>query len=48
MINILREVRKKVVIGFVSGSNLAKMSEQLAFDGKPGASRPTVQLEYRI
>jgi phosphomannomutase len=35
MINILQEVRKKVVIGFVGGSDLAKISEQLEVDRKP-------------
>jgi len=35
MINILQEVRKKVVIGFVGGSDLGKISEQLSVDGKP-------------
>ncbi|KAF8329546.1 eukaryotic phosphomannomutase [Cantharellus anzutake] len=35
VIKILQEVRKKVVIGFVGGSDLAKISEQLAVDGKP-------------
>ena len=36
MINILQEVRKRVVIGFVGGSDLAKIREQLEVDGKPG------------
>jgi len=30
MIHLLRELRKKVAIGFVGGSDLAKISEQLA------------------
>jgi len=33
MIEILKEVRKKVVIGFVGGSDLVKISEQLAVNG---------------
>lgn len=37
MLDLLKELRKKVVIGFVGGSDLAKISEQLAPDGKPGA-----------
>jgi hypothetical protein len=37
MLDLLKELRKKVVIGFVGGSDLTKISEQLAPDGKPGA-----------
>lgn len=37
MLDLLKELRKKVVIGFVGGSDLAKISEQLAIDGEPGA-----------
>lgn len=37
MLDLLKELRKKVVIGFVGGSDLIKISEQLAPDGKPGA-----------
>ncbi|KAJ1306879.1 hypothetical protein OPQ81_007864 [Rhizoctonia solani] len=33
MIQILREVRKKVVIGFVGGSDFVKISEQLSVGG---------------
>jgi phosphomannomutase len=33
MIKLLRDLRKKVVIGFVGGSDLAKITEQLAVDG---------------
>ncbi|KAI0060958.1 eukaryotic phosphomannomutase [Artomyces pyxidatus] len=33
MIELLRELRKKVVIGFVGGSDLVKISEQLAVGG---------------
>jgi Eukaryotic phosphomannomutase len=29
MITLLRELKKKVVIGFVGGSDLAKITEQL-------------------
>lgn len=36
MIALLKQLRKKAVIGFVGGSDLAKISEQLAVDGKPG------------
>ncbi|CAE6412777.1 unnamed protein product, partial [Rhizoctonia solani] len=34
MIELLREVRKKVVLGFVGGSDFGKISEQLTFEGK--------------
>ncbi|KAG7443659.1 eukaryotic phosphomannomutase [Guyanagaster necrorhizus] len=33
MIQVLRELRTKIVIGFVGGSDLAKISEQLSVDG---------------
>ncbi|KXN81549.1 Phosphomannomutase [Leucoagaricus sp. SymC.cos] len=33
MINTLKELRKKVVVGFVGGSNLAKITEQLQTPG---------------
>jgi len=33
MIKLLRDLRKRVVIGFVGGSDLGKISEQLAVDG---------------
>ncbi|KAF9258905.1 eukaryotic phosphomannomutase [Marasmius fiardii PR-910] len=33
MIKVLRELRKKVAIGFVGGSDLVKISEQLSFEG---------------
>jgi len=34
MLSILKEIRKKSVIGFVGGSDLPKISEQLVPDGK--------------
>ncbi|KZT53410.1 phosphomannomutase [Calocera cornea HHB12733] len=34
MLELLKELRKKVVIGFVSGSDLVKITEQLVPDGK--------------
>ncbi|KAG9018453.1 Phosphomannomutase [Tulasnella sp. JGI-2019a] len=33
MLDLLKEIRKKVVIGFVGGSDFAKISEQLAVPG---------------
>ncbi|KAI5122476.1 hypothetical protein M0805_001388 [Coniferiporia weirii] len=33
MINLLRDLRKQVAIGFVSGSNLSKIQEQLGVNG---------------
>lgn len=38
MIALLRELKKKLVIGFVGGSDLAKITEQL----KPGKCQPQV------
>lgn len=35
MLELLSELRKKAVIGFVGGSDLAKISEQLSVDGSP-------------
>jgi len=35
MLNLLKELRRKVAIGFVGGSDFAKISEQLAIDGEP-------------
>ena len=36
MIALLKELRKKVVIGFVGGSNLVKIAEQLDQPGELG------------
>jgi len=36
MIQILRDLRKKVVIGFVGGSDLVKIAEQLSVNGSNG------------
>ena len=36
MISILRELRKHYVIGFVGGSNLSKIQEQLGLTGNNG------------
>ncbi|PVG04698.1 eukaryotic phosphomannomutase [Serendipita vermifera] len=35
MAELLKELKKKVVVGFVGGSDLAKISEQLVIDGIP-------------
>jgi len=40
MIKALRALRKKVVIGFVGGSDLAKITEQLSFEGSNGLFSP--------
>ena len=42
ILKVLQEVRKKAVIGFVGGSDLVKISEQLAVDGRPGPYRSIV------
>jgi Eukaryotic phosphomannomutase len=44
MIALLRELKKKVVIGFVGGSDLAKITEQLG----PGECQPQVMIRYGI
>lgn len=36
MAEALRDLRKKVVIGFVGGSDLVKISEQLSVNGSNG------------
>ena len=36
MIDLLRELRKKVVTGFVGGSDLSKIQEQLGATGNNG------------
>ena len=36
MIDLLRELRKKVVTGFVGGSDLSKIQEQLGVTGNNG------------
>jgi phosphomannomutase len=36
MIDLLRALRKKVVIGFVGGSDLVKITEQLTVAGSNG------------
>lgn len=38
MLQVLSEVRKKVVIGFVGGSDLKKIEEQLSVLGHKGLS----------
>jgi len=37
MIEFLRQLREQVVIGFVGGSDLVKISEQLSVNGIDGA-----------
>jgi phosphomannomutase len=36
MFELLKELRKKVAIGFVGGSDLAKITEQLSITGNNG------------
>ena len=36
MLTVLKELRQKLVIGFVGGSDLKKISEQLAVHGENG------------
>ena len=52
MLELLAELRKKVTIGFVGGSDFAKISEQLSVDGKPGQPselhKPSNHLLIRI
>jgi len=36
MVTLLKEVRQKVVIGFVGGSDLSKITEQLEVHGQSG------------
>lgn len=38
MLEVLKQVRQKAVIGFVGGSDLAKITEQLAIHGQDSAS----------
>jgi phosphomannomutase len=37
MLDVLKELRKRVVIGFVGGSDLVKITEQLEVPGENGA-----------
>ena len=37
MLQLLRDLRKKAVIGFVGGSNLSKITEQLGVNGSDRA-----------
>lgn len=41
MVKFLGELRHKVTIGFVGGSDFAKIGEQLAVDGKNGSFNPS-------
>jgi phosphomannomutase len=46
MIRVLRELRKKVVVGFVGGSDLVKISEQLSVAGSNGSVAPYHDIVY--
>ena len=38
MIELLRALRKKMIIGFVGGSDIVKISEQLLVEGNPNGN----------
>lgn len=42
MIGLLRDLRKQVAIGFVGGSDLSKIQEQLGVSGSNGSSTAIV------
>ena len=44
MLEVLKELRKKVAVGFVGGSDLVKITEQLRVTGNNSAWRPSAQL----
>lgn len=44
MIQLLRDLRKKLVIGFVGGSDLVKIREQLEVAGSDG----TLYIQHRV
>lgn len=48
MLDVLKAVRQKAVIGFVGGSDLSKITEQLAVDGNPGEPQPDHRAMPRI
>jgi len=41
MVKFLGELRQRVTIGFVGGSDFAKISEQLTVDGRDGSFYPS-------
>jgi phosphomannomutase len=41
MLETLQALRKRAVVGFVGGSDLIKITEQLTKDGGPGLSQPS-------
>jgi hypothetical protein len=45
MLDILAQLRKKYIIGFVGGSDFRKIAEQLAPDGHDGTS-PELKSHY--
>jgi phosphomannomutase len=45
MLQLLQELRHKVAIGFVGGSDLAKQQEQLGSTGSNGSSK---NIDYRL
>jgi hypothetical protein len=46
MFDLLRALRKKVVIGFIGGSDLKKISEQLSLDGNNGEHSGHIVLPF--
>lgn len=48
IVKFLGELRQRVAIGFVGGSDFAKISEQLAVDGRNGSFCPPTTLSETI
>lgn len=48
MVKLLGELRQRVAIGFVGGSDFAKISEQLTVDGRNGSFCPSIALSETI
>jgi hypothetical protein len=46
MYDALQQLRKRAVVGFVGGSDLGKITEQLSRTGEPGAFIPSHPGDY--